>query len=61
MDKYRIIEITQIDKENGFTLGQIVEGEIKKEKRLPPYEGTLEILDVKDSEWFIKANQVEKV
>jgi len=61
MYKFRIIKITPTDKDNGFVLGQTIEGEIKKVKRLPPFNGTLEVLEVRDSDFFIMASQVEKI
>ena len=58
MGIYGIVALTKVDEENGFRLGQVVEGEMKTVKRLPPFEGTKEIFEVKDCDFYLLPHQV---
>jgi aminoglycoside phosphotransferase family enzyme len=61
MGKFRINNVTEACKSNGFRKGQIVEGVIKMVKFPQPNERTCLVLEVSGSESFIYADQVEEV
>lgn len=60
--KYKIIEIRENDKENGFEVNQVIEGvlfenAIFEDKR----NFTADIISIKNSDYFIYADQVKEL
>jgi hypothetical protein len=61
MGKFKIFKVSEVDKENGFVEGQIVEGVIKTVTFPLPNYGDRNILYITDCDNFLYANQVEAI